>query len=45
MIVLVNVYEKPNELTKTDEKIRKSLEDLLEGKISLKHIFTQFNTT
>jgi len=36
MIVLVDVYEKPNELTKSDEKIRKSLEDLLDGKISVK---------
>jgi len=36
MIVLVDAYEKPDELTKSDEKIRKSLENLLEGKISVK---------
>ncbi len=36
MIVLVDAYEKSEELTETDEEIRTSLEDLLEGKISVK---------
>uniref|UniRef100_UPI0032E3BE80 caspase, EACC1-associated type n=1 Tax=Methanosarcina sp. UBA5 TaxID=1915593 RepID=UPI0032E3BE80 len=41
MIVLVDGYEKPGELTETDKEINSSLEDLLEGKISVK---TYINT-
>lgn len=36
MIVLVNAYEKPEELTENDEEIRSSLEDLLAGRMSVK---------
>lgn len=36
MIVLVNSYEKPEELTETDGEIKNSLEDLLDGRISVK---------
>lgn len=36
MTVLVDAYEKPGELTETDNEINSSLEDLLEGKISVK---------
>ena len=36
MNILVDSYEKPEELTETDGEIRNSLEDLLEGKISVK---------
>lgn len=36
MIVLVNAYEKPKELTENDEEIRSSLEDLLAGRMSIK---------
>jgi len=35
MIVLVNAYEKPEELTENDEEIRSSLEDLLAGRMSI----------
>jgi formylglycine-generating enzyme required for sulfatase activity len=36
MIVLINAYEKPEELTENDEEIRNSLEYLLAGRISVK---------
>ncbi len=36
MIVLVDAYEKPEELTENDKEINNSLEYLLEGKISVK---------
>ncbi|AKB23789.1 serine/threonine kinase [Methanosarcina sp. MTP4] len=36
MIVLIDAYEKPEELTENDEEIRSSLEDLLAGRISVK---------
>ena len=36
MIVLVDAYEKPEELTDTDKEINNSLEYLLEGKIGVK---------
>lgn len=36
MIVLINAYEKPDELTENDEEIRSSLEDLLAGRMSVK---------
>lgn len=36
MIVLINAYEKPDELTENDEEIRSSLEDLLDGRMSVK---------